>query len=129
MNRLITIGRVLAILTIIIGIVHEAMTFHHVITEGFQGLDAVWQRTFTYFSLGCGGLLLICGLLLLMLLRRVGRHAFLTNPLVAIAVFATVNGVLAVWFMPGNPFAWVVSVLGIGLFLTATGIRSKHRRQ
>ncbi len=59
MSRLIIIGRTLAILTILIGIVHEVLTFHPMIAEGFTGLEPEWQQTFTYFSLGCGGLLRI----------------------------------------------------------------------
>jgi len=129
MNRIITTGRVLAVLTIVIGGVHEAMTFHPMIAEGFTGLDTAWRQTFTYFSLGCGGMLLLSGVLFLMLLRRAERHAFLAAPLVSIGVFAAVNGVLAVRFMLDNPFAWVVLGLGFGLLLTAMGIRSKHRRQ
>jgi hypothetical protein len=129
MNRLITTGRVLAILTILVGITHEAMTFHPMIAEGFIGLDAAWQQTFTYFSLGCGGLLILCGLLFLMLLGRVERHEFLVAPLVTIGVFAVADGILAVCYMFANPFAWIVAGLGLGLFAVAMNIRSKHRKQ
>jgi hypothetical protein len=129
MNRLITTGRILAILTILVGIAHEVMTFHSMIAEGFIGLDTAWQQTFTYFSLGCGGLLILCGLLFLMLLGRVERHEFLVAPLVTIGVFAVADGILAVCYMFANPFAWVVLGLGIGLFLIAMSIRSKHRKQ
>ncbi len=129
MNRYITIGRILAILTILIGIVHEVMTFHPMIAEGFTGLESVWQQTFTYFSLGCGGLLILCGVLFLMLLGRVERHEFLVAPLVVIGLFALADGILATIFMLSNPFAWVVLALGIGLSLTAMAIRSKHSKQ
>ncbi len=129
MNRLIATGRILAILTILIGIVHEVMTFHPMIAEGFTGLDAAWQQTFTYFSLGCGGLLILCGVLFLMLLGRVERHEFLAAPLVVIGIFALGDGILAVWFMLDNPFGWVVFALGIGLFVVSMLIRSKHKRR
>lgn len=128
MNRQIIIGRILAILTIVIGIVHEVMTFHPMIAEGLQGLDAAWRGTFTYFSLGCGGMVVLCGVLFLMLLGRVERHTFLVAPLVAIGVFASANGVLAVYFMLDNPFAWIVATLGIGLLLVAMAIRAKHQK-
>ncbi len=127
MNRYITIGRILAILTILIGIVHEVMTFHPMIAEGFTGLESVWQQTFTYFSLGCGGLLILCGVLFLMLLGGVERHEFLVAPLVVIGMFALADGILAAWFMPDNPFGWAVLAFGIGLFTVAMLIRLKHR--
>jgi hypothetical protein len=129
MNRLITTGRILAILTVIVGITHEVMTFYPMITDGMLGLDAMWKQTFTYFSLGCGGVLILCGLLFFMLSGRVERHEFLVSPLVAIGLFATADGIFAVCYMFSNPFAWVVSVLGLGLFLTAMGIRSGHRHK
>ncbi len=129
MNRLIIVGKVLAIFIILIGIVHEAMTFHPMIAEGFTGLEPAWRHTFTYFSLGCGGLLILCGLLFFMLLGRVERHEFLVAPLVVIGLFALADGILAAIFMLANPFAWVVLGLGIGLFLTAMAIRSKHRQE
>ena len=129
MNKLITTGRILAILTILIGIVHEVMTFHPMIAEGFTGLEPEWQQTFTYFSLGCGGLLILCGVLFFMLLGRAERHEFLVAPLVVIGMFALADGILAVWFMLDNPFGWVVLAFGIGLFTIAMLIRSKHRKQ
>ncbi len=129
MSRLIIIGRTLAILTILIGIVHEVLTFHPMIAEGFTGLEPEWQQTFTYFSLGCGGLLILCGVLFFMLLGRVERHEFLVAPLVVIGLFALADGILATIFMLTNPFAWVVLALGIGLFLIALVIRSKHRQE
>ncbi len=129
MNRLINTGRTLAILTILIGIAHEVMTFHPMIAEGFTGLEPAWRHTFTYFSLGCGGLLILCGVLFFMLLGRVERHEFLVAPLVVIGLFALADGILATIFMLDNPFSWVVLALGIGLFLTAMAIRSKHRQE
>ncbi len=129
MNKLITTGRILAILTILIGIVHEVMTFLPMIAEGFTGLEPAWQQTFTYFSLGCGGLLILGGVLFFMLLGRGERHEFLVVPLVVIGLFGLADGILATIFMLANPFAWVVLGLGIGLFLTALAIRSKHRQE
>ncbi len=129
MNRLITTGRILAILTIAIGAIHEAMTFHPMIAEGFTGLEPAWRQTFTYFSLGCGGLLILCGVLFLMLVCKVEGHAFLVNSLVVIGLFAALDGILAAWFMLDNPFAWVVLALGIGLLATAMLIRTEHPKQ
>ncbi len=129
MNRLVTTGRVLAILTIATGITQEAATFLPVISGGFTGLAPIWQRTFTYFSLGCGLLTMLCGLLFRMLLGRVERHGFLVPPLVAIGVFAAANGILAACFMFANPIAWVVFAFGIGLFVVAVRIRATHRQR
>ena len=129
MNRLVTTGRVLAILTIATGIAHEVATFLPVISEGFAGLATRWQCAFTYFSLGCGLLTMLCGLLFRMLLGRVERHGFLVPPLVAIGVFAAANGILAACFMFANPLAWVMLALGIGLFVVAVRIRARHRQR
>ncbi len=105
------------------------ITFLPVISEGFAGLATRWQCAFTYFSLGCGLLTMLCGLLFAMLLGRVERHEFLVAPLVVIGLFALADGILATIFMLDNPFSWVVLALGIGLFLTAMAIRSKHRQE
>ncbi len=47
MKRLIGTGRVLAFLTVVVGIVHEAMTFHSMISGGMIGLNTMWRRIFT----------------------------------------------------------------------------------
>jgi VIT1/CCC1 family predicted Fe2+/Mn2+ transporter len=129
MNRFITTGRILAMLTVLFGVAHEVATFLPIITEGFQTLNAEWQQAFTYFSIGCGALLILSGMLFLMLLGQVERHEFLVAPLVAIGLFALVDGILATWFMLDNPFSWAVLVFGIGLFVISMLIRAQHRKQ
>ena len=99
------------------------------IAEGFTGLETAWQQTFTYFSLGCGGLLILCGVLFLMLLGRVERHEFLVAPLVVIGLFALADGILAAAIMFTNPFGWAVLAFGIGLFTIAMLIRAKHLKR
>jgi hypothetical protein len=129
MRQIIIVGRILAILTIAVGIAHGVMTFMPVISDGLAGLDVEWRHTFTWFSLASGGFIVLCGFLFAMLLRRVERHDFLAAPLVAIGVFVSACGVLAVRYMLTNPFAWVLAGLGLGLWAVAAGIRSKHRER
>lgn len=129
MKSLTIAGRLLAVLTIILGGVHEVMTFQPMIADGLKGLSEEWRQTFTYFSLGCGGMLLLSGFLFLMLLGRVERPEFLAAPLVAIGVFATANGLLAVGFMLRNPFAWTGLALGVGLLVVALMIREEHKKR
>ncbi len=125
MKTLLSTAKVLAILTFVIGIVHEIMTFHPMIADGLKPLTTEWQQTFTYFSLGCGGLAILCGVLFWMLARDVERHIFLTRSLLVIGIFAAANGLLALGYMFTNPFAWIIAALGVGLLLVSIVIHSK----
>ncbi len=122
MKRLIIAGRVLAILTIIVGIALEIISYLPVSAEW---PDTVEQRQLV---LSCGYMMLLCGILFLMLLRRVERHAFLLTPMATIGIFTGAYGCFAVSGMLANIGAWAVLSLGLGLFWITIGIRAKHRK-
>ena len=117
-NRL---TQILAIGTAIMGIVHIAATFSPVILGKLSPLAPSMQQACIYFSLMCGLLLIVGGLLTNLLCEKVTEHNFLCRPYWILLTALVINGVLAVCFMPNNPCAWVilaltVSLLGIHLY-------------
>lgn len=103
------------------GVVHIAATFSPVILGKFSPLSAPMQQACIYFSLMCGLLLIVGGLLTNFLCEKVTEHHFLCRPYWILQTALIIDGVLAVCFMLHNPCAWVilaltVSLLGIHLY-------------
>ena len=112
------------------GVIHIVATFTPLINGGLELLSPAKQQAIIYMSLMCGMLLIVCGLLIAMLhkkvkehpfLRRpymliygdkkVKEHPFLRRPYMLIYGVLSVDGIAAVAFMPHNPFAWLVFIL------------------
>lgn len=111
------VTKALAVGIMCMGLVHIAVTFSPLIADKLALLPNGAQDAFTYFSLMCGALLLLGGWVTYTLSGKGTEYAFVRKPyLFALAVLA-IDGILAVCFMPHNPFAWVVFALTMGLML------------
>lgn len=75
------------------------------------------QDAFTYFSLMCSALLVLGGGVTYSLSGKTAEYTFARMPFVLALVIACIDGMLAVYFMPHNPFAWTIFLLVIGLLL------------
>ena len=112
--------RIIAMAVATMGIIHIAATFTPLINGGLKVLSPAKQQAMTYMSLMCGMLLIVCGLLIVMLHKKVKEHPFLLRPYMLIYGALSIDGISAVAFMPHNPFAWLVLILVGSLVILTT---------
>jgi len=124
-SKLIPFGRGVSIAIIILGIIHEIATFTSLIQEGLVCLSPGYFDSVTYFSLMCGAFLILSGLLLFILLKKSEKYPFLYTPILIIGIFLSINGILSVYYMPDNPFAWMVFILCICILGIILGLKKK----
>jgi general stress protein 26 len=103
--------RIFAMALATMGVIHIVATFTPLINGGLELLSPAKQQAMIYMSLMCGMLLIVCGLLIAMLHKKVKEHPFLRRPYMLIYGALSVDGIAAVAFMPHNPFAWLVFIL------------------
>ncbi|MCQ2288773.1 MAG: hypothetical protein MJZ74_06710 [Muribaculaceae bacterium] len=103
--------KTLSILIAAMGVIHEIATFTPMMAGKFAALSESAFKANTYFSLMCGALLMVCGVVSYMLSDRVGEYDFLRKPFALLQVAMAADGIMAVCFMPHNPFAWAVFAL------------------
>lgn len=108
-KTLFSIGKSLAIAILVLGVIHDVATFTPMMKGG---LNAV-----TYFSLICGTSLILCGIVLLQLLKKVSEYSFLQPTILLIGCFLALNGILATICMLDNPFAWIALLLNLSMFV------------
>lgn len=102
------IVKTLAVLLMILGLIHDIATFTPLI---LNGIESTRVNSMMYMSLMCGTSLIFSGALLLMLLPKVNEEKAFLAPLKLIGIFLAFAGILAVYFMSYNPFAWITLVL------------------
>lgn len=124
-SKLIPLGRGISIVILILGIIHEVATFTPFIQEGLVCLSPGYLDSITYFSLMCGAFLILNGLLLFILLRKLVQYPFLYTPILIIGIFLSINGILSVYYMSDNPFAWMVFILCICIFGVILGLKNR----
>jgi hypothetical protein len=110
-SRHIALARLLSFAVLVMGLIHVGATFTPLIQAPFAALDADGLKAATFMSFLCGGFFILSGWLALMLLSKANAYRFLTRPLLVIAVFDAVGGVLAASYMLHNPFAWIILIL------------------
>lgn len=104
-------NRIIAILLMLLGIIHDVATFTPLITGGLESVSEVQVKALTYMSLICGASLILSGLLLFLLLPFRAEHKSIKNATNIIGIFLLAAGILAVVYMPYNPFAWITLIL------------------
>lgn len=107
-NKRLKAAQVFSVLVMVMGVIHIAATFTPVMAAKFAALGESALRAHTYFSLMCGGFLLVAGALTSMLLGKAAEHPFLRVPLMLLVASLALAGLLAVVYMPHNPFAWAI---------------------
>jgi hypothetical protein len=122
-NKLISLGKILAIAILILGIIHDIATFTPLIKGGLVCLAPGDLNAMIYMSLICGTSFILSGLMLILLLRKVEQYAFLTSIIVVIGIFLASSGVLSIVYMFDNPFAWIALLLNLSMFMIAIGLK------
>lgn len=112
-KKYINTGIYIAISILIMGIIHNVATFTPLIQEGLECLSKSDMHAMTYMSLMCGTSLMLSGLLLILILKKVEQYRFLNSLILLTGCFVLLNGLTAVIFMSDNPFAWIILVLGL----------------
>lgn len=116
-RKLIAWGKGLAIAVLVLGLIHLIATFTPLILEGLACLDEENLNAMIYMSLICGASLILAGWLLNVLLKRLEEHRFLMVPILGLGGFLALNGVLSVYYMLNNPFAWLAFLLTVAVLI------------
>lgn len=124
-DRIIYIGKILAILIVLLGVVHDVATFCPLIRGDLTCLNSEALHAVIYMSLICGTSLILCGILLLILLKSATKFPSLTLPILIAGIFLFFNGILSVVCMYNNPFAWIALFLNTAIFLVTLTLRLK----
>jgi len=123
-NKLISIGKALAIAVLILGIIHDIATFTPIIKYGLTCLDILNLNAVIYMSLVCGTSLILSGLLIYIQLAKIQENTVLVFPTLIIGIFLAITGIFSIVFMFNNPFAWIALVLNISIFTVILKIRN-----
>jgi len=124
-NKLISIGKSTAVAISILGIIHDIATFTPLIKGGLLCLTPDNLRAMIYMSLVCGTSIILSGILIFILIKKVEQYEFLTIPILIISSFLAISGLFSVIYMFDNPFAWIAFVLNMTMFSIATLLRQK----
>jgi hypothetical protein len=82
----------------------------------FNALDLPQAHFVSYVSFTSGIFLMLCGLMLLLLVKRVNSHPFLLFPLRVVSTFLCLDGLISLYYFTLNPFAWILFLLSAGIF-------------
>ena len=124
-DKIIFTGKVLAILIVLLGVVHDVATFSPLIQGDLTCLNSEALHAVIYMSLICGTSLILSGILLLILLKSAKKIPSLTHPMLITGFFLLFNGILSVVCMHNNPFAWIALFLNTAIFLVTLALRLK----
>lgn len=113
-----TLIKIITTLVAVMGAIHIAATFSPLIGGKLSSLDTGTYNAMIYMSMMCGLLLIVLGSYMTWAVGKVTEHKVLTETLTTAAVLTLVDGVMAVCFMPHNPFAWTIAVLCVAAFAT-----------
>jgi hypothetical protein len=85
-------------------------------TFDFSTLDEPRRHFVSYVSLTAGLFLILTGLVLLLLIKRVKSYPFLLFPLRTLTAFLCADGLISLFYFTFNPFAWILFLLSAALF-------------
>ncbi|MDU1889885.1 MAG: hypothetical protein E6767_04280 [Dysgonomonas sp.] len=122
-DKLIFINKSLATSILALGMIHEIATFTPFIEDGFSCLSDDYKGVALVFSLACGSLLMLSGLLLFLFMSKIKEITYLFKPAFIVIVFVLLNGILSVIFMFDNPFAWISLFLSLSMVYTVYRLR------
>ena len=78
-NRLISLGKILAVAIVLLGMIHEIATFTPLIKGGLGCLSPGDMKAMIYMSLICGTSFILSGAVLILLLKKVKQFVFLST--------------------------------------------------
>jgi len=124
-NRLVSLGKIIAIAILILGIIHDIATFTPLIKGGLSCLSPGDFNAVIYMSLICGTSFILSGVVLVLLLQKVEQFVFLTPTILLLGMFLAASGILSIVYMFDNPFAWIALILNLSMFIIAIALKLK----
>ena len=121
----VRLGKIASIMVLCLGIIHNIATFTPLIQGGLSLLSPADLSAMIYMSLMCGTSLILSGLLLYLMLQKVDQISFLRIPMLIIGIFLALSGLLSVYYMFENPFAWLALLLNLNMFFITIGLKRK----
>jgi hypothetical protein len=82
----------------------------------FGALDEARTHFVSYVTLTSSFFLMLSGLMLLLLIKRVKSYPFLLFPLRTVSAFLCLDGLISLFYFTFNPFAWILFLLSAALF-------------
>lgn len=124
-TKLIRTIKAIAIAILVLGLIHVVATFTPLVQQGLSCLSVGDFNAMLFMSLVCGASFILCGGLIWSMLRNKEElQAF--KPLFSIiGAFLLATGVLAVYLMFNNPFAWMSFLLNGLMFFLLLSINKK----
>lgn len=119
------IAQILSAAIALMGVVHIVATFTPLIDGKLKPLDHQPHMSFLYMSVMCGMLIVLCGVLAFFLQTKIKDDVCMMRIYVIIVSALSVAGILAVCFMPANPFAIVLLCLTLSLAIASFVAKSE----
>ncbi len=126
-KKLISTGKVFAIAILLLGVIHDIATFTPLIKDGLNCLTSDKLNAMIYMSIMCGTSLILSGIVLFMLLKKVEQFRFLSSTILLIGIFLLISGILSIIYMSDNPFAWIALLLNLCMFIITIGIKLNNK--
>ncbi|MDR2401841.1 MAG: hypothetical protein LBD73_09365 [Deferribacteraceae bacterium] len=111
---MLRIFRYLSVCVLLYGVVFTFAFFTP--SFDFSTLGEPKERFVSYVSLTAGLFLVLSGLTLLLLIKRVKTHPFLLFPLRTVSTFLCLDGLISLFYFTFSPFAWILFLLSAALF-------------
>lgn len=116
-QKVIQVGKIFSLIVLNLGLIHDIATFTPLIQDGLSLLSPDDRSAMIYFSLMCGTSLILSGLLLFVMLKKIDQISFLRVPILIIGIFLALSGLLSVFYMSENPFAWAALFINSTIFV------------
>ncbi|RPH33721.1 MAG: hypothetical protein EHM93_03545 [Bacteroidales bacterium] len=115
-SNLISMGRIIALLILVLGVIHDIATYTPLVQGGLSCLTPPNLRAMLYMSLVCGTSLILSGLIIYLQLKRIQEYPVVIDSTLLIGAFLALTGVFSVIYMFDNPFAWLALILNVLMF-------------
>jgi drug/metabolite transporter (DMT)-like permease len=83
------------------------------------GAAAALHHDGMVWGIALGAAFIVCGLVLVVMFGRAEGRPRLGWPILLVAILSAIIGVVAVMIVPGDPFSWMMCVLGAAIFIDA----------
>ncbi len=121
----IFLGKITVVGILIMGLIHTIATFTPFVQEGLTCLSESDLQAMIYMTLGCGAFLILGGLLLILMLRKITQYSFLYPLILVTSILLFLGGILAIYYMSDNPFAWIICALCTIMLIITLIIKKK----
>lgn len=116
-SNIISAGKMMAYVLMMFGVLQCAATFTPYVREDLPAMSHQIHLSLLFYSLMSGAIMLFCGILLVVMFGKVAGTPAMGTPVLMVGTFVFIYGILATGFMYRNPFAWMMAILGLAIFV------------